>query len=85
MSRRKPAPSPLDGRKAKVVIERNGAAISIEDVEARDAFSVLAELLEAMRMTVKVYPELTQELQPLQGGAIPYTDDDDFEGRRVGF
>lgn len=84
MPRRAP-PSPLDGLKAKVVIERNGAAVSIEDVEAKDAFTVLAELLDAMRVTAKVYPELTQELQPVGGGSIEYHDDEDWEGRKVGF
>lgn len=83
--RREPPPSPLANLKAKVMIERNGATVCVEDVEARDAFTVLAELLEAMRVATKAYPELTQELTPLQGGSIPYTEEDEYEGRRVGF
>lgn len=84
-AKRPAPPSPLTGLKAKVMIERNGATVCVEDVEARDAFTVLAELLEAMRVATKHYPELTQELQPVGGGSIEYTDEDDWEGRRVGF
>ena len=80
-----PPPSPLDGLKAKVMIERNGATVCVEDVEAAQSFTVLAELLEAMRLAVKAYPELVQELQPVGGGSIDYVDEDEYEGRRVGF
>ncbi len=79
------SPNPLVGLKAKVAIERNGASIEISDVEAKDAFSVLVELLDGMRLAVKVYPELIPDLEPVGGSCVPYSDHEDFDGKRLGF
>lgn len=83
---KKAAPNPLDGLTAEVSIERNGAKIAVGCVPAKMAFNVLVELLEGMRVAVKVYPELIPDLEPVGGSCVPYSDHEDFDGgKRLGF
>ncbi len=79
--------SPLDGLTASVIIERGEGCVRVDGVAAADAFTVLAELLEAMRLMATRYPELTRELQPVAGYApLEVRDDIGANGRRrVGF
>ena len=81
--------STLAGRKASVVLERNGAAIRIDDVPAAQAGLVLADMLATFRVLQKKYPELVVDLEPVNGGTpIDVVDDDwqdDSRAKRVGF
>lgn len=61
-------PSLLRGRKATVYVERNGAGIKVEDVDAAEAGLVLADILSALRALTQKYPELIQELGIVPGG-----------------
>ena len=86
--RRKKEDNPLLGLRASVILERAGACVRVDEVPADQAFTVLAELLGAMRMVAKVAPELTVELTPVPGGTPIDVIEDDYaeEGhRRVGF
>jgi hypothetical protein len=86
-ARRKKEPSLLAGRKATVVMERNGLSIRVDDVEADKAGLVAADLLMAFRLLRSKFPELIAELQPVGGGyPLDVTDDDwSEEGKRAGF
>ena len=87
-ARRKKEPSLLAGRKATVVMERNGLSIRVDDVEADKAGLVAADLLMAFRLLRSKFAELTQELQPVGGGYPLDVVEDDWseEGRkRAGF
>jgi hypothetical protein len=81
--------SALTGRKSCIVVERAGASIRVDDVPAKDAALVVAEILAGFRAISKKYPEVIPDLEPV-GGSTCATDvrDDDWaeEGRkRVGF
>lgn len=87
--KKKPTPSLLTGKKATVFYERNGLTIRVDDVDAASAGLVAADLLEAMRLLNRKYPELIAELQPVAGYAPLDVRDDDWQddGRkgRTGF
>lgn len=87
MTARKKNPSLLAGRKATVLLERNGLTIRVDDVEADKAGLVAADLLMAFRLLRASYSELIQELQPVGGGYPLEVTDDDWaeEGKRAGF
>ena len=81
---------PLGGLKASVILERSGACVRLDDVPAADAFTVLAGLLDAMRVAQAAYPELIAELSPVAGYSPLEVRDDEYaeQGRiprRVGF
>jgi hypothetical protein len=79
--------SPLDGLTASVIVERGEGCVRVDGVKAADAFAVLGELLDAMRLMTTHYPELTRELQPVAGYAPLDVRDDEYaeQGNRVGF
>lgn len=81
--------SALAGKKATVIVERNGAAIRVDDVAARDAGMVLADLLTVFRTLTKQFDELTPDLDAVGGGQPIEVVDDEWaeEGqrKRVGF
>ncbi len=88
MTRRKREPSLLAGKKAVVLLERNGLSIRVDDVDADTAGLVAADLLMAFRLLRQKYPELIQELQSVGGGyPLDVTDDDwsDDGTKRAGF
>jgi hypothetical protein len=78
--------SPLAGLKASVILERAGACVRVDDVPACEAFSVLAELLGAMRVAASVCPELVVELSPVAGySPLDVNTDDIGAKRKMGF
>lgn len=87
MTRKKREPSLLAGKKAVVLLERNGLSIRVDDVDADTAGLVAADLLMAFRLLRSKYPELIQELQPVGGGYPIEVVDDDWaeDGKRAGF
>lgn len=85
MARKKPDASPLDGLTASVIIDRGEGCVRVDGVKASDAFAVLGELLEAMRLMATRYPELTRELQPVAGYSPLEVNTDDIGARRAGF
>lgn len=86
-SARKSTVSPLDGLTASVIVERGEGCVRVDGVQADQAFAVLGELMEAMRLMATRYPELTRELQPVAGySPLEIRDDGDEQcGRRAGF
>lgn len=88
MPRKRKQASLLEGKKATVYLERNGLTIRVDDVPAETAGLVAADMLEAVRLLTKQYPELIAELQPVAGYAPLETGDDDWQDdgrRRTGF
>lgn len=89
--KKKPSKVALIGRKASVAVERNGACISMSDVPAEQAGTVLGDLLKAFRLLSRDYPELIQQLDAIGGGSTTFVPDEyaDDEGKarekRVGF
>ena len=78
--------SVLAGKRASVSVERNGAAIRIEDVPASQSAEVLADLLSVFRELTQHYDELVQELGTVPGGSPVDGDASDYGAkRRVGF
>lgn len=78
----------LTGRKATVCVERNGASIRVDDVNAVDAAAVLADMLMAFRRLTEEFPELVIDLGSVPGGAPLQYEDDwswDQDRKRVGF
>lgn len=77
-------PSALEGRRATVMVERCGASIRVDDVDAMQAAAVLADMLMAFRALTREFSELVVDLTPVPGGSPVDGDASEF-GARVGF
>lgn len=80
---------PLDGRKARVCVERQGLSIVVDDVNAVESGIVAAELLNVFRRLGRGYPELREFPETVHGGSpVEVPDEDEYveeRKRRVGF
>ena len=94
MTPRKRAPANLlDRHKADIQYSAGGLTIGISGVQASDAATVSAAILNAVRDLKRQYPELEVELTPVHGGGYEGPDEDGVEPfvapveavKRVGF
>lgn len=81
---RKPAPKPPQRLKVSVSVTRGDVALHAE-CAATAAGDVLRYLAHVVRTVTKEHPDLLPYPDTVPGGAVPYEDDGDVEGRTVGF
>lgn len=81
---RKPAPKAPPRLKVSVSVTRGDVALHAE-CGATAAADVLRYLAHVVRTVTKESPDLLPYPDTVPGGAVPYEDDGDTEGRRVGF